>query len=195
MDHPDSNPPIVDNGIKAVSTPVVQFAVIFPTATQMDLKLLGVDFVVNGLNRNETAIAENFNDVFATGNLKGLNTVMNAIATLPSNGSVARALDQLSPEVYLDTAIAALFSNLAFTNSMMTCPERDGAYAFVREGQCVWARVSGRFYDQDATFQTLGFNETNFQVSGGGQVVLGGAWRAGGALGYEHSELETSTNA
>ena len=108
---------------------------------------------------------------------------------------MANALDQLSPEVYLDTEIAALFSNLAFTNSMMTCPERDGAYAFIREGQCVWARVSGRFYDQDTTFQTLGFNETNFQVSGGGQVALGGAWRLGGALGYEHSELETSTNA
>ena len=166
---------------------MVQFDVIFPTATQMDL-VVGVDFAVSGLNRNETAIAENLNAVFARG-IQEPHSMLYAIAALPSDRVVANALDQLSPEVYLDTEIASLFSNLAFTNSMMTCPERDGAYAFIREGQCVWARVSGRFYDQDTTFQTLGFNETNFQVSGGGQVALGGAWRLGGALGYEHSEL------
>ena len=78
---------------------------------------------------------------------------------------------------------------------MMTCPVREGPWAFIAEGQCLWGRVSGRFYDQNSTAQTLGFDETNFQVSGGGQVALAGAWRLGGALGYEHSELETSTNA
>ena len=48
---------------------------------------------------------------------------------------------------------------------------------------------------QSRGLAAFGFNETNFQVTGGGQVALGGAWRLGGALGYEHSELETSTNA
>jgi uncharacterized protein with beta-barrel porin domain len=186
--------PIVDNGIKAVSTPVVQFDVVFPTDTQMDL-VVDVDFAVGGLNRNEAVIANNLTSIFDTGKFAKMDAVLNAIATLPSDRAVANALEQLSPEVYLDTQIATLFSNLAFTNSMMTCPERDGTYAFIREGQCVWARVSGRFYDQDTTFQTLGFDETTFQISGGGQVALGGAWRLGGALGYEHSELETSTDA
>jgi outer membrane autotransporter protein len=149
----------------------------------------------DGLNRNETSIAENLSDAFAAGSSTSLQPLINALVSLPNVDALSSALDQLAPEVYLDTEIAALFSNLSFTNSMMTCPERDGAAAFIREGHCVWARVSGRFYDQDTTFQTLGFNETNFQISSGGQVALGGAWRLGGALGYEHSELETSTSA
>jgi hypothetical protein len=111
--------PIVDNGIKVGSTPVVQFDVIFPTATQMDL-VVDVDFAVSGLNRNETAIANNLTAIFDTGKFTKLDTMLNAIATLPSDGAVANALDQLSPEIYLDTEIATLFSALSFTNSMMT---------------------------------------------------------------------------
>jgi uncharacterized protein with beta-barrel porin domain len=183
-----------NNGITVANTALIDFELLFPNATDMVLSMAPMNYVVPGLNRNETAIAEHLNGVVAAGGTPGLTPVMTALANLPT-ASMANALDQLSPEIYLDTEIAALFSNLAFTNSMMTCPERDGAYAFIREGQCVWARVSGRFYDQDTTFQTLGFNETNFAVSGGGQFALGGAWRLGGALGYEHSELETSTNA
>ena len=42
----------------------------------------------------------------------------------------------------------------------MTCPVRDGGDAFIKEGQCAWTQVSGRSFDQDQTFQTLGFDET-----------------------------------
>jgi uncharacterized protein with beta-barrel porin domain len=187
--------PITDNGIKAVSTPVVQFDLIFPTATQMDLVLLDVNFAVNGLNRNETAIAKNFNKTFSTGNFASLDAVMNALAFLPAANAVANALDQLSPEIYLDTEIATLFSGLAFTNNLMSCPVREGVDAFIKEGQCVWTQVSGRSFEQDQTFQTLGFDEASWQISGGGQVALGQVWRLGFALGYEHGKLETDTTA
>jgi len=185
-----SGTPIVDNGISAVSTPVVQFDLIFPTSTQMDL-VLDLDFAVDGLNRNETAIAENLNKVFATGNFGGLDALLTAISVLPTEAAVANALDQLSPEIYLDTEIATLFSSLAFTNSLMTCPVRDGAAAFIKEGECVWARLSGRQFDQDATFQTLGFDERSFEVAGGVQGALGEVWRVGFAGAYEQSFLDT----
>ncbi len=69
----------------------------------------------------------------------------------------------------------------------MTCPTRDGAAAFIKEGECVWARLSGREFNQDKTTQTLGFDETSFEVAGGlqGQARVE-VWRIGGALGYEH---------
>jgi uncharacterized protein with beta-barrel porin domain len=187
--------PIVDNGIKAVSTPVVQFDVIFPTATQMDLRLLGVDFAVSGLNRNETAIANNLTAIFDTGNFKQMDAVLNAIATLPTTSAVANALDQLSPEIYLDAEIGMLFAAQSFTNSMMTCPTYGGANAFIQEGQCVWARASGRSFDQDATFETIGINEDSFQVAGGVQGALGEVWRLGFAGAIEQGSLDTSTNA
>ena len=59
----------------------------------------------------------------------------------------------------------------------MTCPTYGGANAFIQEGQCVWARASGRSFDQDATFETIGINEDSFQVAGGVQGALGEVWR------------------
>ena len=138
----------IDNqGISAVSTPVVQFDLLFPpSTTEMDLVLLGVDFVVGGLNRNETAIAQNANKIFAAGVGPALDPMLTALAQLPTTGAVANALDQLSPEIYLDTEIATLFSQLAFTNTMMTCPTRDGRRCLhqgrrVRLGAGQWPRL------------------------------------------------------
>jgi uncharacterized protein with beta-barrel porin domain len=187
--------PIVKNGIAVVNTAAVRFGLIYPTPTEMDLVLLGVDFAVQGENRNEQAIGTNLNKIFAAGVPSSLQALINALGSLGSVGALANALDQLSPEVYLDTEMAALFSQLSFTNTMMTCPTRDGAAAFIKEGECMWARVSGRAFDQDSTFQTLGFDETSFQVAGGAQVALGPMWRLGGAFGYEHSNLNTDTEA
>jgi hypothetical protein len=187
--------PIVDNGIKAVSTPVVTFGVDFPTATQMVLVLEGVDFAVSGLNRNERAIADNLTAIFNTGNFAKMDSALNAIAFLPTTRAVANALAQLSPEVYLDTEIGTLYSALSFSNSLMTCPVYAGANAFIQEGQCVWARASGRSFDQDTTFETLGINETSFEVAGGAQGAFADVWRLGFAGAFEQGNLDTSTLA
>jgi outer membrane autotransporter protein len=157
----------------------------------MVLTIAEVNFALEGLNRNETAIAENLNDVFKSGNFPKLEPLLTALANLPNVGTLADALDQLSPEIYLDQQIATLFSSANFTASLMTCPVRDGAAAYIKEGQCVWARLSGRDFDQDQTFQTLGFDETSFEVAGGLQSALGDVWRAGFAGAYEHGSLDT----
>ena len=196
MDDPhrnDGRASVVNDGIVVDNTAAVKFGLLF-TPTEMDLVLLSVNFAAQGLNRNETSIAENLNAIYGAGG-GSLVPLLDALAGLPTLGGLANALDQLSPEVYLDTEIATLFSQLAFTNALMSCPTREGANAFIKEGQCVWARVSGRDLNQDSTFQTLGFDETSFEVSGGAQFALDSAWRLGFALGYEHSNLETDTNA
>ena len=186
---------LTDSGVSAVSTAVVTFDLIFPTPTQMDLVLLGVDFAAEGLNRNETSIGENFNKIYGANGSPGLNPVLEALAQLPTVGSLAGALDQLSPEIYLDTEIATLFSALSFTDKMMTCQVRDGANAFIQDGQCVWALVSGRSFEQDKTFQTFGIDETSFDIAAGAQFALGPVWRVGLSGGYDHGRLDVSTNA
>jgi hypothetical protein len=187
--------PIVDNGIKAQSTPVVSFGVDFPTPMQMDLVLEGVDFAVSGLNRNERAIADNLTAIFNTGKFAKMDAVLNAIAFLPSERAIANALDQLSPEIYLDTEIGTLYSALSFTNSLMTCPTYAGANAFIKEGQCVWARVSGRSFTQARTLETLGIDENSFEIAGGVQGAFADVWRLGFAGAFEQGSLGTSTNA
>jgi hypothetical protein len=186
--------PIQNNGIEAVDTAVVDFGLDFSLATQMDLVLLGVNFAPNGLNKNETAIGENLNKVYQAGG-GDLFPLLDLLATFPTVGDLAQAFDQLSPEIYLDTEIATLFSSQQFTSSLMTCPVREGAAAFIKEGQCVWARLSGRDFDQDQTFETFGFDERSYEVSGGLQGALGDVWRLGFAGAYEESFLDTTTNA
>ena len=181
----------IDNGVTVNDTLFVDYELLFPSATEMVLAVAALDFSLERLNRNETAIAENLNQVFASGDASGVQTLLAALANLPNVGALANALDQLSPEIYLDTEIATLFSSLTFTNSLMTCPVRDGAAAFIKEGECVWARLSGREFDQDQTFQTLGFEETSFEVAGGLQGALGDVWRIGFDGAYEHGSLDT----
>jgi outer membrane autotransporter protein len=185
---------IVDNGIEAVDTAAVDFGLIFPDPLTMDLVLLGVNFAPKGLNKNETAIGDNLTKIYENGS-GGLVKLLDALAALPNVGDLAHALDQLSPEIYLDTQIATLFSAQNFTSSLMTCPVREGVASFIQEGQCVWARLSGRDLDQSATFQTLGFDERSFEVAGGVQGALGDVWRVGFAGAYERSHLDTTTNA
>jgi outer membrane autotransporter protein len=156
----------------------------------MDLVPLGVDFAPNGLNKNETAIGNNLTKIYENGS-GGLVSLLDALAALPNVGDLAKALDQLSPEIYLDTQIATLFSSAQFASSLMTCSVRDGAAAFIKEGECVWARLSGRDLDQSATFQ----DERSFEVAGGMQGALGEVWRVGFAGAYERSHLDTDTNA
>ncbi len=186
---------VLNDGITGMDTPTIDFDLTFPKANEMDLVIAGVNFLLVGQNRNEQAIANNLNQFFAAGVPPSMQVLFNALALLPTADAVANALDKLSPEVYLDSEIAELYAQLNFTNTIMTCPTRDGAVAFIKEGECLWARASGRAFDQESTFQTFGFDETSWQFATGAQFALGPVWRIGGAFGYEHANLETDTNA
>jgi uncharacterized protein with beta-barrel porin domain len=178
-------------GITVVDTAVINYELLFPTTEDMVLSI-DVNFVPGGGNDNQNSVGKNLNDVVNGGGLQG---PIDALANLLTQAELASALNQLLPSPYLDSEIATLFSSLYFTNSLMSCPVRDGPAAFIREGECVWGRVSGRSFDQDATSQTLGFDETSFQVSGGMQAALGEVWRIGFAGAYERSSLDTDTFA
>ena len=185
-----------NNGISVIDTASADFELVFPAnGTDMVLTLVSIDFALSGFNQNQQAIADNLNAIFAAGVPPSLQALLDALANLPSESAVAAALDQLSPEIYLDTQIATLFAAQNFTSSLMTCPVREGPAAFIKEGQCVWARVSGRDLDQSKTVQTFGFDERSFEVAGGVQGALGEVWRVGFAGAYEQTDLKTSTNA
>jgi hypothetical protein len=192
------SPSLTNKGITVNDTAVIDYSLSFsPTDSSLTEMVLGydLDFSASGLNYNQTQIGDHFNEHFDQGGSSSLQPVVEALLDLPDLTSLANAYNQLSPEIYLDTEIAALYSNRDFTDSMMSCPVREGVDAFIREDECVWARVKGRQFDQDTAFETFGFDETAFQVSGGAQFALGEAWRLGAALGYEDSDLWTDTNA
>ncbi len=110
----------------------------------------GLDFAPAGLNGNQTAIGQNVNAIQLAGGSASFLPVAQALLTIPDLASLGQAYDQLSPETYVDNEIADFYSGLRFANSLMSCNVPDGRYAFIKEGQCVWAQVGGNFLDLNA---------------------------------------------
>ncbi len=162
------------------------------TLTSDDL----IDFVPNGLNRNQTNIGQSLDVAFDVG-APALDPVFNSLLYYTFGLDAYKdALDQLSPEIYADTQLAALYSSLDFSNNLLSCRinGRDAA-AINKQGQCVWAAAKWRETDRDATSQNIGFDEQAWQFAGGVQVALDPVWRLNFGLGYQNTSLDTDTGA
>lgn len=185
---------IVDNGIVLTNTGAVDYELIFPDPGSAALYIaisMTTDFAPDGMNRNQTALGENINAIQSDGGSLAFAPVVTALAALPDVASLAAAYDVLSPDLYLKTEIATLFSSLSFANSLMSCRVRDGGHAIVREGQCVWAEASGRFLDQDRTAASPGFNEDAWRFSGGAQFAIAPGTHLNMAAGYETGSISS----
>jgi autotransporter-like protein len=168
---------------------------VFAPGEEVHLVISNVDFAVAGLNQNQTNIANNLEAAFNAGS-GGLGSVLSELSTLGDLSSYASALDQLSPEIYGDTQLAALYSSLDFSSNLLSC-RVNGAdtAAIVREGQCLWAGAKARFLDRDQTSENIGFDQTAGQFAAGAQLALDPVWRLGFGIGYETSWLDTDTGA
>jgi uncharacterized protein with beta-barrel porin domain len=185
---------VTDNGLNVTASPVLHATLSYPNPNDVVLGI-SVDFIVDGLNPNQRAIAINLNEIFAAG-VGGLGPVLLGLVNTADTAEVKSALDQLSPEIYSDAQIAALYSNLAFNGSLMSCKVNGTDTAsIIREGQCLWAGASARFLDTSTTFQQIGFNETAGLFTAGVQVALDDVWRLGVAGGYQSSTISTGTGA
>lgn len=175
--------------------PVVLSQITYPGNTDVLLTITGFDFAPTGLNRNQTNIGEHLNGAFGAGG-GGLDGILTALANLTSMSGLANALDQLSPEIYGDTQLAALFASLDFSSNLLSCKMNGSDTAAInREGQCLWVSAKVRFLDNDETSENIGFDETAGLFAAGAQLALDPVWRLGFGLGYQNSALETATNA
>jgi uncharacterized protein with beta-barrel porin domain len=151
--------------------------------------------VVDGLNPNQTAIAQNINGAIADGGSPDFAPLAMTLMGLPA-GQLPGALDQLSPEIYNYQKIETLYAAEQFSSDLLSCRVADGSgNAIIREGQCLWARARARFLDLDTTGQNIGADSTVGSFSAGGQVALGHDVRLGFATGYDTISLGTGTGA
>jgi len=186
---------VTNEGVTLVGADLFSSAVATPELELLDPNdlafLVAVDFAPPGLNGNQTSIGNNINAIQLAGSSPSFLPVAQALVTIPDVSSLGQAYNQLSPETYADNEIGDFYSGLRFANSMMSCEVPDGRYAFIKNGQCVWAQIGGKFLDLNATSGSLGFNENTFVVSGGAEVMLRPDWFAGFALGYDHGNANT----
>jgi len=184
---------ISDNGLGLIAAPAANAKLQF---SGNDLILsYDINFATGGLNPNQRAIAANLHRIFTAGG-GGVRPVLLGLLNTTGIAGYANALDQLSPELYSDAQIAALYGSLAFSNSLMSC-KVNGAdtAAIVREGQCLWAGASARFLDTRTTHDQIGFTETAGLFTAGAQVALDDVWRLGFAVGYQNSTFSNAANA
>lgn len=185
---------VTNNSLGLIASPALQAQLLFPNANDVQLQT-DIDFTPDGvsLNPNQTNIATNINAILDTGNGDVLPVVL-ALLNGPANvAEYLAALDQLSPEAYLNAETVTLFATEEFTNNLLSCKVPGSGAAFIREGQCVWVRPEGRFLDRDRTANNIGFDEKSGGLSAGAQFALAPGWHAGFGLGYEYGTLDTDT--
>ncbi len=189
---------VTDNGLvlgelTGVLNPLAELKLLFPTTSEVALGFQ-LNVGTGNFNRNQTNLLNHINAINAAGP-GSVGPVITGLFNLGNAEETAAALDQLSPEVYLNSQTAMLFSAENFTNDLFSCQVSGQDYAVVQEGDCFWMRPQGRFLDRDGTSQTIGFQEQGGGVSLGGQSAVAENWHAGFALGYERSFLDTATGA
>ena len=183
-----------DNGLGLSASPALNAFLTYPNANDVVLNV-SVNFFIDGLNRNERALAGYLNGAWIAGT-GGLSPVMTGLLNAGDFAAYRAALDQLLPEIYSDEQIASLFAHLAFAGNLLSCKVNGNDTAsIIHEGQCLWAGANAGFLDTGSTFQLLGFNESAGRFAAGAQVAIDPVWRLGFGAGYQSSTLETATNA
>jgi outer membrane autotransporter protein len=186
---------VTNSGLTLFGGLPLGFSLLYPNANDVVLGVT-VDFTLDekGLNRNQTALAENLNAIIDAG-AGGVSPVTNALLGITDLDQYRSALNQLLPEHYLNLQAATLFSAENFAQSLMSCREREGAYAIIAEGQCLWAEIDANRYDQDGTSEQVSTGEDSYRFSAGGQVGLSDQVHLGFALRYETLDQDTGNFA
>lgn len=168
---------------------VAQPELVYPNANDINLNYqidYANDRVLANTNRNQFNVARHIQGIFNTG---ALHEYLAGLVEQPSISGYVNALDGLNPDVYAFNQMSTLYSIEDFNSSMRSCRLTNAQYRFSEQGQCGWLRVQGRQLDTDGTSHRRGFDESAFQLAGGGQFQLDDNWFIGGAVGFEQRRL------
>lgn len=184
-----------DNGLGVIASPVLNARLIFPNPNDVVLAT-NLDFTpATGLNRNQTHLADYFNLATAEGS-GALDPLLMSLVNGPVDMAEYRhALNQLLPDVFLNSGTAALLSSTEFSNDLFSCHSAGTGAAFIRQGECVWVRPKGRKLEFDGTTQNIGYDDRATGLSAGTQFRFAPDWFANVAIGYERGTTETESGA
>ena len=191
---------ITNSGLTVTDTAAVNYSLLYPDLNTLTLQAV-IDFTppppvdTDGLTANQSSVGETLNDIVSGG---GSLDFIAALMTVPTQAGLADALDQLAPAGEAGAVASALRTGTTFAAQLLSCKtagEPDDGNAIIREGQCLWVRANVRSLDIDGGRQGVGFDETAAFFSTGAQFDVGGPWRVGGGIGFETTNLESSSHA
>jgi hypothetical protein len=147
-----------------------------------------------GLSRNVSAVADHLQGAWDAGGagLGPLFALLGNTADAGGEAAYSAALRQISPNASLAPGARMAAGARGFANAAMSCPQFVGSTAMLREGECIWAGLTGRTSAQAGGdgLSSFRLNTATWQI--GGQRALGGGWFLGGSLAYEASRLSTT---
>lgn len=188
---------ITNNGITIANTAAVNYALLFPDANTMNVRAT-INFQGVGLNNltlNQNSVGGNLNTILGGGTQLPF---MTSLMQIPAGGGLGGALNQLSPIGDGGSFSTAMNTGNTFGQQLLSCRmagEETDTNRFIREGQCVWARVNARRFENGGRGDGAGYRENALFYSAGAQVKVAPDWRIGGGLGYETLGLTSDTNA
>jgi hypothetical protein len=188
----------ITNTAAAIDTATTDFSLVVLDDDELQLvwqPALLANLLNHPLTQNQQATVTYIDGVTTAGAPPDLQALIDALKSQPSEAAIIAALDRLSPEHYLAQVEDSVQANLLFIDSMMSCPSKDGRPNYIYEGQCYWAKVSGRSFDWDRTNSNIGGDAEAWTVAGGIQVALSETMRLGFAGSYEHTDITTSNAA
>jgi hypothetical protein len=180
------------DGVQVTPSVAGQYQLLQPTP---DTVALGYDIdfdnagILAATNRNQDAIAGYIDSLYKAGALDGETAAQ--LINIDDRARYAQVMNDLSAEIAVDNQIASLYASVGFGELLLSCAERNGAYRFLDQGQCAWARASAQRFNQQQSGDNLGFDDRGWQLAGGVQTGVGQGWFVGGAFAYEHGSLDS----
>ncbi len=144
--------------------------------------------MLGSANSNQSALANHLQQIVESGG-GGLGKELSSLLNIVSAEDYLAALDTFASQVSSDGQLTALYSNMQFSDALLSCADYGGAYRFVSQDQCAWLKAGVIRSERDGSSENRPFDQTATQFAGGAQVQVAEDWHVGGGFSIEDQRL------
>ncbi|HPF22398.1 MAG TPA: autotransporter domain-containing protein [Hyphomonas sp.] len=149
-----------------------------------------VDFTPEGLpmNANQTEIAGDLDDVFDA-DPEALGALTSAlVGDVGGPAGYLDAINQLVPEIYLNTLQTSLLASQEFSRDLEACSDRNGV--LLSDGRsCAKLTLGSDVLEAEGTYEAIGFEDGRFKVQAGYFRALSDTLTLGLGVGFDDTYI------
>ena len=127
------------------------------------------------LTTDQRSVAQGLQDAW-DGNTTKLGTLYGRFLSVDSQKAYAAALDELKPESNQDILTDRTLDTRKGLQRAMSCPAFTGTGTLLREGECVWGRITSARTMQSGTADDGGYHQTALSYQTGLQTEFAPDW-------------------
>jgi len=127
------------------------------------------------LTSDQRSVAQGLQDAW-DGNTTKLGTLYGRFLSVDSQKAYATALDELKPESNQDILTDRTLDTRKGLQRAMSCPAFTGTGTLLREGECIWGRITSAHTTQSATADDVGYHQTALSYQTGLQTEFAPDW-------------------